>query len=216
MKDLAPPGTTPDDLCADAQERSPQAQRASRRRQKREARIVPCEPICVECGKLAEHVKGDRVYPHRRDLWVKNFYLCECGAYVGCHPFTRIALGRPAGPLTRAARNRAHNAFDLLWRRKMRVEQCPQEVARNAAYDWLAGLLGYPRGECHIGWMTAPEANAVVRACDPYIHRRSPEAARAGTRVAFSAEGESSRETIKPSLSLEQRPGRQWRPKQRP
>jgi hypothetical protein len=147
--------------------------RDQRRRAKREALIEPCEPVCVECDKLAALVKGDRIYPHRTDLHAKNFFLCECGAYVGCHPFTRIALGRPAGPMTRRARNSAHNAFDILWRRKMRLTGCSQGEARNAAYRWLAEQLGYEQGKCHVAWMTAPEARAVVRLCDPFVHGRA-------------------------------------------
>jgi len=144
--------------------------RKARRRAQREAKITHCEPVCVECGAMANLVKGDAIYPHRRDLHAKNFYLCDCGAYVGCHPFTRLALGRPAGELTRKARSRAHNCFDILWRRKMRVEGCAQNVAREAAYRWLAGQLGYPEGACHVGWMTATEAHAVVALCNPYVH----------------------------------------------
>jgi hypothetical protein len=137
--------------------------RAEKKRARREAKITPCEPICVECGSLAERVKGDRIYPHRPDLHVKSFYLCQCGAYVGCHPFTRIALGRPAGAETRKARNAAHEAFDRLWRRKMERDGCAQNEARGAAYGWLAGKLGVEATRCHIGWMDAPTARQVVQ-----------------------------------------------------
>jgi hypothetical protein len=138
-------------------------------------RIQACEPLCAECGATAALVGGARIYPHRPDLYAKRFYLCDCGAYVGCHPGTEVALGRPAGPLTRKARERAHNCFDVLWRRKMRVEGVTQKVARNAGYAWLARELGYEPGKCHIGWMTAEEANRVVRLCDPHVHRRAAE-----------------------------------------
>lgn len=150
------------------------ADQAQRRRERAEARITPCEPICCECGSMAERVKGDRIYPHREDLHRKNFFLCGCGAYVGCHPFTRIALGRPAGPATRKARGEAHAAFDPMWRAKMAREGCDQATARAAAYAWLAGELGYEPGLCHIAWMTAEEAGRVVEACAPF--RRSAAA----------------------------------------
>jgi len=145
--------------------------RAERKRERREAKITPCEPVCVECGRLAERVKGDRIYPHRADLHRKSFYRCECGAYVGCHPFTRIALGKPAGPATRAARNEAHRSFDALWRRKMDRDGCDQTQARNAAYAWLAEQMGLEPGCCHIGWMTADEARRVVEVCAPFQRR---------------------------------------------
>lgn len=145
--------------------------RAAKRRERREARITICEPICVECGKLAERVKGDRLYPNRPDLHPKSYFLCVCGAYVGCHPYTRLSLGRPAGPLTRQARNEAHATFDPLWRAKMAREGLPQHEAREAGYVWLAQQMGMEPGRCHIAWMTAEEARRVVEICAPYTAR---------------------------------------------
>lgn len=144
--------------------------RRERQRGKRLAKIEPIEPVCVECNAVADLVTGAEIYPRRPDLHHKRFYRCTCGAYVGCHPGTQIPLGKPAGELTRKARNRAHNAFDILWRRKMRVAGCKQNEARGAAYKWLAKSLGYEPGRCHIGWMTADEANRVVALCQPYVH----------------------------------------------
>ena len=72
-------------------------------------------PEC--CGSPAKLVMGGRIYPHRIDLHELYFYLCEsCGAYVGCHGKTKRAKGTPAGPELRAARMRAHAAFDPLWK----------------------------------------------------------------------------------------------------
>lgn len=109
---------------------------------------------CLECGKEARLVDGKRIYPHRPDLYAKSFYLCECGAYCGCHPGTTSALGSPCGPATRKARSAAHAAFDPLWKRKT--------MSRHLAYKWLAEQLGIDPADCHIGMMTEATARRVV------------------------------------------------------
>lgn len=113
-------------------------------------------PICIECGALAELTNGKRIYPHRPDLYGKSFWLCQCGAYCGCHPGTTEALGHPCGPATRKARSAAHAAFDPLWKRGA--------MGRSQAYKWLAKAINVSPARCHIGMMTEQEAWAVVRA----------------------------------------------------
>lgn len=112
-------------------------------------------PYCIECGGLAQLVSGQRIYPHRPDLYHKRFWLCECGAYCGCHGVTSRPLGYPAGPETRRARNAAHAVFDPLWR--------SSRMGRRDAYTWLASAMGLAPERCHIGMMTASQAYEVVR-----------------------------------------------------
>lgn len=119
-----------------------------------QAKPEPVAPRCIECGKIAELVMGDRIYPHRPDLYQKRFYLCACGAYCGCHPNTNFPLGYPCGADTRKARSAAHAAFDPLWRRG--------SMGRSQAYQWLARTLGIDTEDCHIGMMDAPTARRVV------------------------------------------------------
>lgn len=115
---------------------------------------MPDNPRCIECRLLTRLVDGRTIYPHRPDLYEKWFYLCQCGAYCGCHQGTKDALGYPCGPVTRRARSAAHEAFDPLWRKN--------KVGRSDAYAWLAKEMGLTRDECHIGMMTADQANQVV------------------------------------------------------
>lgn len=115
--------------------------------------------ICMECGKRAALVGGLHIYPHRPDLFSKKFWLCECGAYVGCHGGGTEPLGYPAGPETRKARSAAHAAFDPLWKRG--------QMKRSQAYKWLAAQLGQSPGETHISWMDAATARRVVEVCRP-------------------------------------------------
>lgn len=135
--------------------------------------MTPVRTPCGECGSDAECVGGDRVYPHRPDLSGKRFYLCPaCGAYVGTHPGTCQPLGSPANATTRAARSRAHAHFDPLWREVGRRH--PEGGSpRKRGYRWLAGKMGMTAEQCHIGMMTAHEAELVVEICRPELDRLS-------------------------------------------
>lgn len=132
------------------------------------ARIIRIEPYCIECGALARLVVGERIYPHRPDLHAKPFYLCDCGAYVGCHPDTQIALGKPAGPETRAARSHARASFDPIWKRKAEFSNISHGKARVKGYQWLAGQLGIEPTDCHMSWFDAATCRRVVEICAPY------------------------------------------------
>lgn len=136
------------------------------------AAITNIDPICVECGKLADLVTGAEVYPHRPDLHHKPFWRCTCGAYVGCHPDTDIPLGYPAGPITRRARSDAHAAFDPLWEAKQRRDKVSKGKAREAGYSWLAEQLGIRRQDCHVSHFDAATARRVVEICKA-IHEKA-------------------------------------------
>lgn len=123
-------------------------------REPRQARDLT---ICMECSAKAVLVGGRAIYPHRPDLYGKRFWLCECGAYVGCHPGTQDPLGCPAGPAARKARNAAHAAFDPIWRSR--------QMSRSEAYKWLASELGQRASETHISWMDEATALKVAHIC---------------------------------------------------
>ncbi len=127
-------------------------------------------PTCIECANTAALVTGKRIYPHRPDLYGKSFWLCECGAYCGCHPGTTDPLGYPCGPATRQARSRAHAAFDPLWRGK-------GGMSRGDAYRWLARRLGIDKRDCHIGMMDAQMADATARFATAFARERETTAA---------------------------------------
>jgi hypothetical protein len=143
-----------------------------------------CDPVCIECGALAtDLVGGAAIYgdrPDRPDMMAKMFWRCACGAYVGCHPGTELALGYPAGPETIKARSAAHAAFDPLWRRKMARDGCSQKEARQAGYAWLASQPDMPQSECHMARFNAAQARKVVEICAAW----APGAARAAPLAA--------------------------------
>lgn len=114
-------------------------------------------PACLECGGISILTEGRDLYPHRPDLYSLPFYKCACGAYCGCHSGTKRPLGNPAGPKTRAARRRAHDAFDPIWR------DTTKGISRNQAYKLAAEDLNIPPGDCHIGMMNAETADRMTR-----------------------------------------------------
>ena len=123
--------------------------------------LAKIAPACHECGGPSEIAQAEAIYPNRPDLWQRQdgtkpwYWLCsKCWAYAGVHPRTLQPLGSPA-----------HAAFDPLWRRRMRISNLTQNVARGRGYKWLAAQLGIDRKDCHIGMMDAATARRVVQIC---------------------------------------------------
>lgn len=123
---------------------------------------------CSECGSIPNLVDGSTIYPHRPDLGSSKFYLCECGAYVGCHKGTSNALGSPAGYELRKARSRCHELFDPLWKRKQ-AKGFSKFEARSAAYRWLAGEMSIELDSCHFSQFNLEQCNAALKILDPWI-----------------------------------------------
>lgn len=113
---------------------------------------TPPDFRCIECGAKPRLTGGQEIYPHRRDLYTKKFYVCDnCpSSYCGCHPETTTPLGYPCGPKTRRARGHAHSVIDPIWRDKL--------ATRREVYHELAKRLDVPNNECHVAWMTADDA----------------------------------------------------------
>lgn len=123
-------------------------------------------PTCPHCGQASKLVKGQEIYPHRPDLSALNFYRCApCDAYVGTHKGTKTALGTPANAPLRAARSRAHAAFDPIWRER--------KMSRTRAYAWLSRQLALPPGETHIGMFNTEQCAATVAAVERQFGTRS-------------------------------------------
>lgn len=126
-------------------------------------------PICPYCGKNSELTNGSAIYPSRKDLADRSFYLCRpCDAYVGCHKGTSKPLGRLANKSLRIAKQHAHAAFDPLWQTKMQREQVSKRVARQAGYEWLARCMGISVAECHIGMFDVRQCEQVIAICKPF------------------------------------------------
>jgi len=104
---------------------------------------------CHYCGKDAEKVTGEKIYPHRKDLHRLKYWYCECqegGAYVGCHQPKHMndePFGILANPNLRRLKSSVHKAFDPLWKKG--------EWSRKEAYRWLGKVMNLDREKVHIG-----------------------------------------------------------------
>lgn len=113
---------------------------------------------CPQCNSEAHLVKGDVIYPHRRDLYALQFWSCApCKSYVGCHKGTTTPMGSLAGPELRQARRKAHSTFDEVWQTGVK--------SRKDAYIWLSEKLGIKRKNCHIGSFDKAMCDRVVEIC---------------------------------------------------
>lgn len=127
--------------------------------------------ICPYCNNPAILVKGDKIYPHRKDLYTLNFWYCDNQhdpAYVGCHKIsvkhkrTGIEpLGRLADSELRNWKSKAHTAFDPLWKEGKKKHF----TSRTKAYHWLANTLNIEKHECHIGMFDIEMCQKVIQAC---------------------------------------------------
>jgi hypothetical protein len=93
---------------------------------------------CCKCNKTVNGIltTGKEIYPHRPDLYKKNFYKCpHCGGYVGCHQNSRRPLGCIPTEELKIARMRLHAKMDPLWKSK--------KITRKELYTLLKNKLGY-------------------------------------------------------------------------
>lgn len=119
--------------------------------------------LCGYCGTAAILVGGIKIYPHRKDLYKKKFWLCKtCGAYVGTHK-NNSPLGRLANAELRMEKGKAHKAFDPLWQ--------SGKQSRSEAYAWLAKELKICEDRCHIGMFGVDTCKKVVSICKLKINR---------------------------------------------
>ena len=118
-------------------------------------------PECPYCQKPSVMVGGDVIYPRRKDLKHKRFWLCAgCRAYVGCHPGTSVPFGRLANAMLRQAKMDVHAAFDHFWR--------DGEYTRDGAYAELARRLRLTPEECHIGLFNIEMCADAIQACEEW------------------------------------------------
>jgi len=124
-------------------------------------RVYDSSVKCQYCGNKAKKVMGNVIYPYRKSLWRRKFFLCKpCDAYVGCHhtPNGKFkTMGELANRELRQLRRRAHVAFDPLW--------TENRMTRAKAYAWLAEQMGLTSSECHIGKFNNEQCERVIELC---------------------------------------------------
>lgn len=138
---------------------------------------------CPYCSAPVGLVNGEAVYPHRPDLFERNFWVCApCDAYVGCHAKGArvpvrggtlesdgtLPLGTPANAALRELRKSCHLAFDgATWKAPQPVGE--RVLTRFAAYKWLATTLGISVVDCHFAQFSEDMCRRVIK-----LMRNSP------------------------------------------
>ena len=128
--------------------------------------------ICPYCNKPARLADTKEIYKTRS---YGKAYICVdypgCDSYVGVHNGTDKPKGRMANAELRAAKIKAHAAFDPIWRERFRIKSAQDKsytkgMARNGKYKKLSQILGIPRDECHIGMFDIDTCNRVIAICN--------------------------------------------------
>ena len=124
-------------------------------------------PRCPYCGKDAALLDASAIYGAGIDAGL--LWACRpCEAWVGCHKGTTRPKGGLAKKALRAARIRAHGAFDPIYRTGL--------MDRSEAYAWLADHVGVDRRDCHIGMFDERQCELVVIVSDWWRDGRQPTA----------------------------------------
>lgn len=124
-------------------------------------------PLCDYCRQPTQLVGGETIYEGRRpDLDHLKFWHCSrCKAWVGCHKGSYQPFGRLADQALRWRKQLAHDAFDPLWQKAMRLRGWSKKQARSKAYQWLAGQMAMDVRCCHIGLFNIDQCELVIRIC---------------------------------------------------
>jgi hypothetical protein len=107
--------------------------------------------VCPYCKSKTEYIDSSFVYKKSYGM----IYICKpCNAYCGVHKGTSNALGRVANKELREWKQKAHNAFDEIWKSQLKK--------RSTAYNMMSVYLKIPRKYCHIGMFSISTCQKVV------------------------------------------------------
>jgi hypothetical protein len=123
------------------------------------------QPYCPYCNAKAVLLRAaDAGYPYGSRDYGPTWTCVPCAAWVGCHANStrHVPLGRLADAELRQWKTKVHDAFDPLWKVKMRRDGCNQFEARNAGYKWLAGEMGIDVKQCHVGYFDIEQCKRAI------------------------------------------------------
>jgi hypothetical protein len=123
-----------------------------------------------------------------RDGTPRKLFGCpnwpQCDGTHGAHPDGR-PLGTPGDSATKAARHRAHEAFDALREKRGWVGGSKQT---NGAYVWLGRKLGIAeeriKEDCHIAMFDVATCERVVVICTEAMGRSKQNIPLKGANIA--------------------------------
>jgi ssDNA-binding Zn-finger/Zn-ribbon topoisomerase 1 len=116
---------------------------------------------CPNCGSaMVLRTTTKYRYPNGSP---RLFYGCPsfpaCDGVHGAHPDGRPA-GIPGDASTKAARIRAHAAFDTLWKNG--------GLSRREAYAVIGEYMGLGRKECHIAMLDSSQCERLILAVEEF------------------------------------------------
>jgi hypothetical protein len=130
--------------------------------------LIMTGKVCPYCGKDTNFIDSAMVYGKSMGM----MYACmPCGAWVGVHKGSDVALGRLADSELRKAKREAHFYFDQISKTNLINEIWEEPFNgsnRSKAYVWLAKQLCMKEEHCHIGMMDPYKCKEVVEVCKPY------------------------------------------------
>ena len=122
---------------------------------------------CPYCGSAMTLRPASDVYTDYEGD--RQMYVCNrfplCSTYVGTHPGTKVPLGIPANGDLRNMRIRAHQVFDLIWKRGI--------MTRDQAYRWFADSFCLRLQDAHIGQCSEYQCRELIRKCEGVLARNS-------------------------------------------
>ncbi len=111
--------------------------------------------LCPKCNRKPEWVENKEIYGSN---YGKSYmiYLCrDCDTRVGCHNNTRHPLGTMADEETRDWREKAHAAFDPIWKNG--------DITQNEAYRRMAKKFGRT---IHIAQSDIEQCKEIIDYCN--------------------------------------------------
>lgn len=130
--------------------------------------IIEVPARCPYCGGRVELRSADGIYhenAHNAMLYVCTNYP-ECDAYIRVLPGTTIPVGTMANRQLRSLRRQAHESFDLLHKNGI--------MTKEDAYCWLAGMLGAPLSQAHIGYLGDYYCKTVIEESQKLLQKQAP------------------------------------------
>lgn len=129
-------------------------------------------PRCPYCKRPASILRGDMVYPNRKDLHDKLFWACQrCKAWVPCKPGTRIPDGPLANEPTRHLRRDLYDRLNALWMAKVEVTGVPEWQARKDAVEWIAHAMHIKVEDFTISTLSMSECKKAISICVPVLDK---------------------------------------------